>query len=56
MEWLVVSATVEWHSIFQDDMEVIVKQAKEVEKQAKVTEKKRKAEARNPQAEKKQKS
>ena len=45
MEWMVVAASVEWHGIFQDDMDHFTKQAKEV----KAGEKKRKTEMSEPQ-------
>ena len=37
MEWLVVPATVEWHDIYQTDMEFFLKQAKDLEKKRKET-------------------
>ena len=51
MEWLVVPATVEWHGIYQTDMDFFFKQAKDLEK-------KRKAETRerDPLAKKRSKT
>ena len=43
IEWLLVPASIEWHSIYQTDMETFIKQAKQMKRKANAAQKEREA-------------